>query len=95
MSTLEVIGFGCQRCIGLLKNTEEALRQSGRTDPVEKVTDYNRILTLNPWALPALAIDGKVVVAGRLATPTEIRRLLITNPDGSNLSATRSLGERS
>jgi len=94
MSTLEVVGFGCRRCIGLLKNTEEALRQSGRTDPVEKVTNCNRILTLDPWALPALAVDGKVVVAGCLATTAEIRQLLVTKPDKSNLSATRSPGER-
>ncbi len=77
MATLEVIGFGCQRCVGLLKSTEEAVRQIGRSEPVQKVTDYNRILALNPSALPALAIDGHVVLAGRVASPTEIRQLLV------------------
>lgn len=84
MATLEVLGMGCRRCIGLLKNAEEAVRQAGRGDLVEKVTDYSRILELDPWALPALAIDGKVVVAGRMATPAEIRQLLVapsTGPD--------------
>lgn len=95
MATLEVLGMGCQSCIGLLKNAEEAVRQEGRSDTITKVSDYDRILALDPWALPALAIDGKVVLAGRLATPAEIRQLLVTNPDRSNLSATRSPGERS
>jgi small redox-active disulfide protein 2 len=76
MATLEVLGMGCQSCIGLLKNAEEAVRLEGRRDRLEKVTDHNRILVLNPWALPALAIDGKVVVAGRIATPAELRALL-------------------
>jgi hypothetical protein len=82
MATLEVLGMGCRSCIGLLKNAEEAVRQAGRGDSVTKVTDYDRILTLNPWALPALAIDGRVVVAGRIATPAELRTLL-----GSELAA--------
>lgn len=73
MAKLEVLGMGCGSCVGLLKNAEEAVRQEGRSDRVEKVTDYSRILALDPWALPALAIDGKVVVAGRIATPAEIR----------------------
>jgi small redox-active disulfide protein 2 len=76
MATLEVLGMGCRSCVGLLKNVEEAVRLEGRSDRVEKVTDYNRILALDPWALPALAIDGKVVVAGRMAMPTELRALL-------------------
>jgi small redox-active disulfide protein 2 len=77
MATLEVLGMGCGSCVGLLKNAEEAVRQIGRGDSVVKVTDYDRILALDPWALPALAIDGKVVVAGRIATPGEIREWLL------------------
>lgn len=84
MTTLEVLGMGCCRCVGLLKNTEEAVRQEGRSDHVEKVTEYTRILALKPWTLPALAIDGKVVLAGRIATPTEIRRLLVRKPREPN-----------
>ena len=77
MATLEVLGFGCRSCSALVKNAEEATRQAGRGDTVTKVTDYDRILALDPWALPALAIDGKVVVAGRIATPAELRALLV------------------
>jgi ABC-type Fe3+-hydroxamate transport system substrate-binding protein len=77
MATLEIVGFGCRSCSGLLKNAEEAVRQARRGDTVIKVTDYDRIVALDPWALPALAIDGKVVVAGRIATPEEVRALLV------------------
>lgn len=73
MATLEVLGMGCRSCVALLKNAEEALRQEGRGEVVEKVSDYSRILALAPWALPALAVDGKVVVACRIASPAEIR----------------------
>lgn len=85
MAALEVLGMGCGSCVGLFKKTEEAVRQMGRSDTVTKVSDYNRILALDPWALPALAIDGKVVIAGRIATPAEIRQLLA--PESSNTKA--------
>lgn len=84
MATLEVLGYGCRSCSGLLMNAEEAARQAGRGDTVTKVNDYDRILALNPWALPALAIDGKVVVAGRIATPAELRAMLANEPVAAN-----------
>lgn len=74
MALLEVLGMNCRSCLGLLRNTEEAVRLEGRSDHIEKVSDYTRILALHPEALPALAIDGKIVVAGRIATPAEIRQ---------------------
>lgn len=91
MSTLEILGMGCRSCVGLQANVEQALRLEGRSDPVEKVSDYDRIFALDPSALPALAIDGKVAVAGRIATPAEIRQLLAMNSDGSSLPAERTV----
>lgn len=91
MSTLEILGMGCRSCVGLQANVEQALRLEGRSDPVEKVSDYDRIFALDPSALPALAIDGKVVVAGRIATPAEIRQLLGAHADGAKVSATPTL----
>jgi len=87
MATLEVLGMGCRSCIGLLKNAEEAVRQEGCNFAVTKVSDYDRILALAPWALPALAIDGKVVIAGRIATPAEIRQLLAAESSNTEASA--------
>ncbi len=93
MATLEVIGMGCQRCIALLKNAEEAVRQEGRSDVVTKVSDYNRIVELDPWALPALAIDGKVVLVGRIATTLEIRQLLAPHPSEPNALETPAISD--
>lgn len=93
MATLEVLGMGCQSCIGLLKNAEEAVRQEGRSDTITKVSDYNRILALDPWALPALAIDGKVVVAGRIATAAEIRKLLLVKLNEPNTPESSSISK--
>lgn len=49
-------------------------RQAG--DTVEKVDDIMQVLEFNPSALPAIAINGKLVSAGTLPSPAEIKQLI-------------------
>ncbi len=72
MSLIQVLGAGCSRCNHLMKNAEEAANRLGRDDRVEKVEDFNKIFELAPLALPALAIDGKIVFAGGLPSVNQI-----------------------
>ena len=76
MARVEVLGTGCSRCAHLMKHAEEAVRQLNRNDSVEKVDDIVKILDFAPNALPALAIDGKVVFAGGLPSVAEIGEAL-------------------
>ena len=43
---------------------------------VEKITDINVITGFGVMMTPALAIDGKVKLVGRVASPDEIAKLL-------------------
>lgn len=79
MATLQILGMGCSRCGHLLVNAQRAVQTAGRTDTVEKVTDFEKILEFNPTALPALAINGKVVTAGSIPTPAQIQTLLVNS----------------
>ena len=76
MATIQVLGTGCSRCRHLVALTEMAVREAGRDDVVEKVTDIMQILEFKPMALPALAINGRVVTAGTLPTSERIRQFL-------------------
>jgi small redox-active disulfide protein 2 len=76
MATIQVLGTGCARCGYLAANAAQAVTDAGRDDVVEKVTDIMQILSFKPMALPALAIDGKVVSAGTVPTPSEIQQFL-------------------
>lgn len=76
MATIQILGTGCSRCGHLAQIAERAVRESGRDDVIEKVTDIVKILDFAPMALPALAINGKVVSAGTLPTPEQVRQLL-------------------
>ena len=72
MAIVQVLGTGCSRCGYLLKNAEQAVSQLNRTDSVEKVDDIVKILDFKPNALPALAVDGKVVFAGGIPSVEQI-----------------------
>jgi len=76
MATVQILGTGCSKCTHLFKNAEDAVRTRGRGDRVEKIEDIVRILDFSPSALPAMAIDGKVVTSGMLSTSNQIQDLL-------------------
>ena len=70
---VQILGTGCSRCAQLEANTKEALRLLGMTDPVDKVTLAKEIARFGMVMPPALALDGKVVLSGKVATPAEIQ----------------------
>ena len=74
---LEVLGSGCANCQKLMAVTEEAVRDLGVADAeVIKVEDFAKIMTYGVMSTPALVIDEKVVVSGRVPRPAQVRELL-------------------
>jgi len=76
MAKVQVLGTGCSKCGHLLKNAQVAAQERNTGDVVEKVDDIMQVLEFSPSALPALAIDGKIVAAGTLPSSTEIKQLI-------------------
>jgi len=76
MAKVQVLGTGCSKCGYLLKNAQAAASERQSGDEVEKIDDIMQVLAFNPQALPALAINGKVVTAGTIPSPTEIKQLI-------------------
>jgi len=70
---IQVLGPGCPKCRQLEANAKEALRLLGMNDPVEKVSDIREIMKFGVMMTPALALDGKVVLSGKVATAAEIQ----------------------
>lgn len=70
---IQILGTGCSKCNYLFRAAEQAVKESGVSATVEKVTDIAQILEFSPWALPALAIDGQVKTAGHVMTADEVR----------------------
>ncbi len=73
---IEVLGPGCAKCKTLEKLTKEVIAETGVTAEVEKVEDIVKIVSYGVMSTPALVIDQKVAVSGRVPSKDEIRKLL-------------------
>lgn len=73
---LKVLGSGCANCRTLESRTVEALHTLGVDAPVDKVTDFGEIASYGVMSTPALAIDDRVVLAGRVPTVDELVDLI-------------------
>ena len=73
---LEILGTGCPRCKKLTELVEEVVRETGIPAEVSKVDKINDIMSYGVMSTPALAVDGKVVCAGRIPSKDEIKKLI-------------------
>ncbi|WP_285904681.1 thioredoxin family protein [Paractinoplanes hotanensis] len=79
---ITVLGPGCAKCVALERLTREVVDALGVEATIEKADDYATILGYGVTATPALVVDGKVVVSGRVPTAARIRELL--SPSAAN-----------
>jgi small redox-active disulfide protein 2 len=75
---IKVLGPGCSNCKKLYTETEKALRQLGLEAQLTKVEKIDEIVAHGAMMTPALVINGKVKVAGRIPTQTELTSWLAT-----------------
>ena len=73
---IEILGTGCPKCHSLAKNADAAARKLGVDYELCKVTRIDEIMKRGVMMTPALAIDGKVEVSGRVPGEAEITSLL-------------------
>jgi small redox-active disulfide protein 2 len=76
ISKIEVFGPGCARCQETYRVVRHVVEQAGLACEVTKVEDIKQMVTLGIMATPAIAIDGVVVLSGRVPKADEIRQLL-------------------
>ena len=73
---IKIIGEGCPDCSRLYDNTQAALAQLGIKAEIVKVGDLIEIVKLGVMSAPSLMVDGKLLVAGKVAGQKEIVKLL-------------------
>jgi small redox-active disulfide protein 2 len=78
MSTrkIEVLGPGCGRCKETFRIVQEVVHDSGLDFEVIKEESIERMIALGIMATPGVAVDGKVVLSGRIPKADELRHLL-------------------
>jgi small redox-active disulfide protein 2 len=73
---IKVLGPGCANCVKLEHVTRQAVDGLGIDAIIEKVTDYPTIVGYGVMATPALVVDEKLVLSGRVPTTSQVRELL-------------------
>lgn len=76
MKKIQILGTGCPKCKKLAENAETAAKELGIEYKIEKVTNINDIMKFGVMITPALAVDGKVKIAGKVASPDDIKAML-------------------
>lgn len=73
---IKVLGPGCKNCVTLDRIAHEVVADMGLEASFEKVEDYAAIAAFGVMSTPALVVDGKVVLSGRVPTPRHLREIL-------------------
>jgi small redox-active disulfide protein 2 len=73
---IKILGPGCAKCKTLEKLTRDVVSKNEIDATVTKVEDIMEIMKYNIMTTPALVIDGKVVIKGRIPSAEEIKQLL-------------------
>jgi small redox-active disulfide protein 2 len=74
---IKVLGPGCPKCKTLEKATREVVEKNNIDATISKVEDIMDIMAFGVMSTPALVVDGKVVVKGRVPSNDEIAKLLL------------------
>ena len=73
---IKVLGSGCHKCKTLEKLTRDVVEQNGIDATVTKVEDIVEIMKYGIMATPALVVDEKVEISGRVPSSKEILEIL-------------------
>jgi small redox-active disulfide protein 2 len=76
MTRIQVLGPGCAKCTVLFEHAELAAKELGLEYEIEKVTDIDTILAYGVMMTPALVVDGKVKLSGRVPSAAQLKEVL-------------------
>ncbi len=73
---MQILGTGCPKCKKLTETAETAAKELGIQYDLEKVTNINDIMSFGVMMTPALVVDGKVKVVGKVPSVEELKQIL-------------------
>lgn len=76
ITKLQILGTGCAKCNNLAAATLAAAERLGLDYEMEKVTDFMRFADFGVMITPALVVNGKLKVAGKVPTDQELETML-------------------
>lgn len=69
---IKVLGPGCPKCKQVEQLVREVAAAAKVEASVEKVTDFQEIMRYGVLSTPAVVVDGRVMVAGRVPSRADV-----------------------
>ena len=76
MKKIEILGTGCPKCQKMAECAEEAAKELGIEYELKKITDIAEITGHGVMMTPALVVDGKVKIVGKVPSKDELKNLI-------------------
>jgi small redox-active disulfide protein 2 len=73
---IKILGTGCPRCKTLEREVTDTLAEMNISANVSKVDDIMKIVEYGIMHTPALVIDEKVVLSGRVPGVSELKEII-------------------
>jgi small redox-active disulfide protein 2 len=73
---IKILGTGCAKCKSLEKLTREVVEQYGFQATIAKVEEITEIMKYHIMSTPALVVNEKVEIKGRVPSAEEIKQVL-------------------
>ena len=74
---IKILGTGCAKCKTLEKLTRDVVKQNSIPATITKVEDIIDIMKYNIMSTPALVVNEKVEIKGRIPSADEIKQILL------------------
>jgi small redox-active disulfide protein 2 len=71
---IKILGTGCSKCKSLEKLTTEVVKENNFDAEISKVEDIVQIMKYGVMSTPALVINEKVMISGRVPSKEEIKQ---------------------
>ncbi len=79
MKVIKVLGTGCPSCVKTEKIIAEVINELSIDAKIQKVTEIMDIMAYDVMRTPAVVIDNKVMIKGKVPSKDEVKALLVDN----------------
>jgi len=73
---IQIAGPGCPRCQATEQNVFNACAQLGLSADISHIYDVKQYAALGVKLTPAVLVDGRIVISGKVPTTEELKRVL-------------------
>ena len=74
--SIKILGTGCPKCKQTTAVVQDVVQENNIDATIEKVEDIMKIMEYNVMSTPAIVIDEKIAIKGRVPSKKEVLELL-------------------